>query len=171
MGLFSRASTTSVDPRWNNPAFGLTESDFARWPGRDKPKRAKLIPKIEAGIAVGAVELPVRVVGKCTTYDSKNGHPSFQQAIHEAVDFVVSGISQPIIATFRKAPDLIRGFDIEDTRVERFSTNHGGYIDLQFQSAAGPLGRIGFLFSHGGEAAAQSCIQLVAAALKDTTFE
>ena len=171
MGFFSHASTTPVDPRWNNPTLGLTEADFARWPGRDKSKRAKLIPKIEESIAAGAIELPVRVVGKCTTYDPKDGHPSFPQAVHESVDFVVSGSRQPIVTTFRKYPESIRGFDIADTRIERFPTNHGGYLDLQFQSATGPQGRIGFLFSHGTEGVAQSCVQLVTIALKGVTLE
>lgn len=166
MGLFGRTSTAPIDARWGDPSLGLTEADFARWPTRNKPKRAKLISKIEEAIAAGAVELPVRVVGTCTTYDPKNGHPAYPQAIHDFVDFVVSGGSQPIVTTFRKRSESIRGFDVDATLLEKVPTDHGGYLDLQFQSADGPHGRIGFLFSHGGEQEAQHCVQLVAAALK-----
>jgi hypothetical protein len=149
-----------------DPSLGLTEADLARWPGREMPKRAKLIPRIEEAIAAGAVELPVRVVGKCVAYDPKDGHPAFPKAIHYSVDFVVSGHSQPIVTTFRKHPDPISGFDIDEMLIEKVPTDHGGFLDLQFQSDAGRPGRIGFLFSHGGEQVAQDCVELVAAALK-----
>jgi hypothetical protein len=170
MGMFGRA-TASIDARWNDPSLGLTEADFARWPAREAPTRAKLIPKIEEAIAAGAVQLPVRTIGKCVAYDPKNGHPAFPQAIHYSVDFVVSGNKEPIVTTFRKRLDVIRGFDIDETLFERMPTDHGGFLDLQFQSAAGRQGRIGFLYSHGDEQVAQNCVQMVGAALKATVTE
>lgn len=170
MGLLGRA-TAPIDTRWDDPSLGLTEADFARWPGREMPKRAKLIPRIEEAIAAGAVELPVRVVGKCVAYDPKDGHPAFPQAIHYSVDFVVSGCGNTIVTTFQRRPDPIRGFDIDETLIEKVPTDHGGFFDLQFQSASGRPGRIGFLFSHGGEQLAQDCVQLVAAALRAVVLD
>ncbi len=171
MGLFGGTSTAAIDDRWNDPALGLTVADFARWPGRDKPNRAKLIPKIENALSTGDVELPVRVIGKCSAYGPKNGHPAYPQAIHDFVDFVVSGSGKPILTTFHKSAEAIRDIDVDETLLENVATYHGGYLDLQFISADGACGRIGFLFSHGGEQVAEISVQMVGAALKLASLE
>jgi hypothetical protein len=165
MALFSRPS---VDARWDDPTLGLTERDFQRWPGKYKPKREKVIPKVEDAHAAGTLKLPVTLVGQCTTYDSLSGHNSFGAATHERVDFVVSsGSSGPTITAFHKRGVTINDFDPDETLIETIPTHHGGYIDLQFLGKDGtPRGRIGFIFSHGGEEVARSCAHLVGAAIK-----
>jgi hypothetical protein len=69
MGLFNRAAQASIDPRWDDPRLGLSKADFQRWPGRNAPKRVKLIAQIEQLVAVGSVQLPPRLIGQCRAYD------------------------------------------------------------------------------------------------------
>lgn len=163
MPLFGRGSQATVDSKWDNPSHGLSEADFKRWPGRYTPKRANLIIQVEALLASGRMQLPVRLIGQCTTYDRNDGHPAHPAMRHDLTDFIVAGKTQLAVITFHKRADVITGFDPAETLMQTMND----YIDLQFLASDGtPRGRIGFYTGHGHAEEARNQARLVGVALQ-----